>query len=220
MYGFIVDTDMRTSAETSSEKAKKAKAKKIEAEKKLEAKKLQENSAWFSPMKNFNPFDALFASWNNNIQTHNFSETKVSSYGHGVKYNIKTNNQIVNRALSQVGHSGGQKYGAGNAAWCAAFASWVYGGSAAPWGKQRAVSGIKSWAVKKGVYQHGSDFSKLKPGDLVVWRPDTTGRSHVGIVACVKDGKLFTVEGNTTGDKVNTRCYAKGTKFDGFVRLS
>lgn len=220
MYGFLVESDTKSKSETASEKAKRAKAQKIAAQKAAEKKAEQENCVWSSPFSKTNPFESLFSSWNNNITTNNFSETSASSYGHGGKYNIKSNNPIVNRALSQVGHFGGQKYGAGNAAWCAAFASWVYGGSSAPWGKQMAVSGIKSWAVKKGVYQHGSDFSNLKPGDLVVWRPDTTGRSHVGIVACVKDGKLFTVEGNTSGDKVNTRCYAKGTKFDGFVRLS
>lgn len=133
--------------------------------------------------------------------------------------NFTSPNAAVNKALSQVGHKGGQSYGAGNQAWCAAFASWAYGGKSAPWGQQLSVAGIKNWAVNNNKYKSGKSFDGVKAGDLVVWRPDTSGRSHVGIVASVENGKIKTVEGNTSGDLVNTRTYAAGTNFDGFVSV-
>src|SRR5574344_1116803 len=71
-----------------------------------EAAKNQSSSLFTSPFAEMpNPLEELYASWSNNIQTENFSDVSTgSSFGHGSKYVIKSDNPIVNRALSQVGH--------------------------------------------------------------------------------------------------------------------
>lgn len=125
----------------------------------------------------------------------------------------------VKRAHGELGQVGGQKYGE-NGKWCAAFASWAYGGKAAPWGDKHAVADIKNWAVEKGKYVEGTNTKGMKPGDLVVWRPDTSnGKSHVGIISEVNNNGTFsTIEGNAS-NKVKTHTYSSASNFDGYVSM-
>lgn len=132
---------------------------------------------------------------------------------------VTSSSDAVNKAMTQVGQVGGYKYGE-SGKWCAAFASWAYGGQNAPWGDKHDVAGIKSWAQSKGVYKPGTSTVGVKSGDLVVWRPETCGgKSHVGIVTSVNsDGSFSTVEGNS-GNKVRNCNYKAGTRVDGFVSV-
>lgn len=134
--------------------------------------------------------------------------------------NISNSSNVVQRALSQLGTIGGNAYGEAGR-WCAAFASWAFGGKSSPWGDLHAVADIKAWAEKHGLYQSGSSTKNVSAGDLVVWQKETcNGKSHVGIVKCVRsDGSIETVEGNS-GNQVKTKVYAAGTRFDGFVKAS
>lgn len=132
----------------------------------------------------------------------------------------KSINEAIQRAMGEVGQVGGGKYGE-SGKWCAAFASWAYGGSNAPWGDRHDVAGIKDWAVNNGKYHSSADTTAMKQGDLVVWRPETCrGKSHVGIVKSVNpDGSFTTVEGNS-GNQVKTHKYSSSANFDGYVSMN
>jgi hypothetical protein len=89
-------------------------------------------------------------------------------------------------------------------AWCASFVSWCYleasGGdkSQMPFpyspGARDLLSKFKSkgWAIGPGIVY------EPKPGDLVFWwRESLEGwKGHVGLVHQLKDGMLYTIEGN------------------------
>ncbi len=125
----------------------------------------------------------------------------------------------VKKARGELGHRGGERYGEPGR-WCAAFVSWAYGGKNSPWGDKHRVADIKKWAQKENIYQEGSNPANVKPGDLVIWRPETcNGISHVEIVTDVVNGKIKTVGGNCY-NKVMKNEYQEGARFDGFVRVS
>lgn len=178
----------------------------------------------FTPNNN-NNFSLLWSQFSNLLKPSHSSMFSKSLFNYNYSYNYNysgfTNTRNpINKALGEIGQTGGTKYGEPGK-WCAAFASWAFGGNNAPWGNQHSVAGIKTWAQKHGVYQQGSNPQNIKPGDLVIWRPESNnkGQSHVAIVTGVENGKIKTVEGNS-GNKVRTREYAFGTRFDGFVKVS
>ena len=88
--------------------------------------------------------------------------------------------------------------------WCAAFVSWCYlqagGGnpenSAFPYNPS-ARGLLKEFQDKKWACKPGSEYSPV-PGDLVFWwRVRLDGwQGHVGLVQQLKDGMLYTIEGN------------------------
>lgn len=159
-----------------------------------------------SSIQNFNPF------------------CSVNSYYKPAKYDEYINDikpeMAVERAADELGEQGGYKYGEFGP-WCAAFSSWVYGGKHSPWGDEHSVGNIKQWAVENGVYKQGKTPDGIKPGDLVVWRPETcNGRSHIGVVSKVgSDGSITTVEGNSN-NQVRTLTYPAGQVFDGYVKVN
>ncbi len=61
--------------------------------------------------------------------------------------------------------------------------------------------------------------NNVKPGDLIVFKEQ--GRSHVGVVESIgADGKIHTIEGNTS-DKVARRSYAaNNSTISGFVQMA
>ena len=163
----------------------------------------------------------LSLSENSYIPSSNFES---SSYSHQSERTYSTPpksiDEAIQRAMGEVGQVGGGKYGE-SGKWCAAFASWIYGGKGAPWGDRHDVAGIKDWAVNNGKYHSSSDTTAMKQGDLVVWRPETCrGKSHVGIVKSVNpDGSFTTVEGNS-GNQVKTHKYSSSANFDGYVSMN
>ena len=108
-------------------------------------------------------------------------------------------------------------------AWCAAFVTYVVKetlGSDTPSGfGSNAVSGLRDWGKANGRYISRSQWSQVKPGDIMIQKEN--GASHTGIVTKVDpDGTIHTIEGNTS-NMVAERTYKPGSsgynKISGFV---
>lgn len=119
-------------------------------------------------------------------------------------------------------------------AWCADFSTYVTkeafkaSGKAVPKGFGSAsVEGLRQWGIKNNCYLKTAGLSNktgliknnVKPGDLIVFKEQ--GRSHVGVVESIgADGKIHTIEGNTS-DKVARRSYAaNNSTISGFVQMA
>lgn len=88
-------------------------------------------------------------------------------------------------------------------AWCADFVSYVakLAGQTKAIPKNASVAGIRDAIKSAG----GKEYSKAtvknggynpKRGDIIIFK--SNGASHVGIVDCVKNGKIYYVDGNNT----------------------
>ena len=122
--------------------------------------------------------------------------------------------EIVSVALSQVGNIGGQPYWSwygfdSHVNWCACFVSWcanecgyIQAGIIPRFASCTAGS---NWFKTRGLWKpHGTTPSV---GDLIFFDWDTDGLpDHVGIVERVEDGKVYTIEGNSS-DKCRQRSY-------------
>lgn len=103
--------------------------------------------------------------------------------------NVKYNTWYYGRAVS------GARY-----SWCVTFVQWVLsqcGGSKLLNGgkKTASCSVLADYAKKKNLWVTGN----YQPGDLVFMNfSNTTATQHIGIVECVKDGYVYTIEGNTS----------------------
>ena len=76
---------------------------------------------------------------------------------------------------------------------------------------------VKSWAQDKGIWGESGKY-KPKPGDAILfdWEGDGTD-DHIGIVESVKNGKVYTIEGNSS-DSVKRNTYDLGdSNIDGYV---
>lgn len=124
------------------------------------------------------------------------------------------NGQIVSVALSQLGNEGGQKfwswYGFDSYVnWCACFVSWCGDQSgliekgAMP--KFSLCSDGMSWFQNQGKWK--AVGSTPAPGSIIFfdWNLDGTS-DHVGIVEKCENGRVYTVEGNSS-NAVNQRNY-------------
>src|SRR3954454_22139814 len=104
--------------------------------------------------------------------------------------------------------------GSGVGPWCAYFTSWAARQAGVPLGEQGqgfgAVSAVWDWGQRTG-----RATSTAQAGDLIVW-----GSRHIGIVESVDpDGKIHTIEGNSS-DQVSRRTYGPdGGGATGYVRL-
>jgi len=107
--------------------------------------------------------------------------------------------------------------GSGVGPWCNYFVSWAAKQAGAPLGEQGqgfgAVAATWDWAQRTGRAMGPAE--KPNPGDLIVW----DGR-HIGMVESVlPDGRIQTIEGNSS-DQVARRTYdSGGGGAVGFVRL-
>ena len=110
-------------------------------------------------------------------------------------------------------------------AWCAAFVTYVVKetlGADTPSGfGSNAVSGLRDWGNANGRYISRSQWSQVKPGDIMIQKEN--GASHTGIVTKVDpDGTIHTIEGNTS-NMVAERTYKPGSsgynKISGFVLM-
>lgn len=117
---------------------------------------------------------------------------------------MATRQQIINIAAAEIGpNSTGKKYTGTNVAWCNAFVSWVFKQAGVPssnmpqgWCTRNTMPAFK----KAGRFHMRGDGYTPQPGDVVYFY---FGRiapvDHVGIVEYMgNDGKLHTIEGNTT----------------------
>jgi hypothetical protein len=108
--------------------------------------------------------------------------------------------------------------GSGVGPWCAYFVSWAAQQAGAPLGEAGqgfgSVAAVWDWAQRTGRAQPAS-AGPPNPGDLIVW-----GGQHIGIVESVDaDGKIHTIEGNSS-NMVTRRVHdSTGDGATGYVRL-
>ncbi|GAA5084526.1 DNA-directed RNA polymerase subunit N (RpoN/RPB10) [Thermocatellispora tengchongensis] len=120
---------------------------------------------------------------------------------------------IVAVATAEIGKSeangGCLKYGSCRTLeWCAMFTNWVWrtaGVSPAP--STLVARAVGAWGVSNGLFKarpSGTRGGDPQPGDIVVYgTPAGATGGHVAIVAQVlADGRLVTIDGNSTGEAV------------------
>jgi hypothetical protein len=107
--------------------------------------------------------------------------------------------------------------GSGVGPWCAYFTSWAAREAGVPLGENGQgfgrVDDVYAWAQRSGkAIPAGS--GQPQPGDLIVWD------EHIGVVESVlPDGRVQTIEGNSS-DEVSRRVHdASGDGAIGYVRL-
>ena len=178
-------------------------------------------SGWFNfSMPTFN-FGNL---WNNfSTATSNFynsarqivssTATKISNFA----------SKIVEKAKSYLGYNekdgSYKKFTNGRAeAWCADFATYVARESGANIPHFSSVSQILNWGRKNNKFS-----TTAKVGDIIIFKGNNkNGKqvSHTGIVTKIENGKVYTIEGNTS-DKVGERSYAlNDSKITGYVTIA
>ena len=125
---------------------------------------------------------------------------------------------LVSVALSQVGNVGGQPYWSwygfdSRVEWCACFVSWCANesgclGTMVP-KFSRCVDGV-AWFRGQGRWQNSGYLPR--PGDVIFfdWNGDIVP-DHVGIVEKVDGGVIYTIEGNSAGDRCRQNRYAVGS---------
>lgn len=120
---------------------------------------------------------------------------------------------IIDVAISQIGCYGSDAnkfsrftstYGA---FWCHSFVSWCANRAGVPtsvFPNTASTDTGMAFFKRKGQFKYKGSYTP-KRGDVIYFK---TGASHVGLVEYVKNGRVYTIEGNTTGDWVRRRDYA------------
>ena len=136
-----------------------------------------------------------------------------------VFYTPEDGDAIVDVALSQVGNVGGEPYWSwygftNHVEWCACFVSWCadrcgYLDSGTYPKFSGCVFGMQ-WFQQRGLWLDGSE--EPVPGMLIFfdWATQDGVPDHVGIVEKVKNGMVYTVEGNSR-DMCRQKQYALGS---------
>jgi hypothetical protein len=109
--------------------------------------------------------------------------------------------------------------GSGIGPWCSYFVSWAAKQAGAPLGEAGqgfgAVGSVASWAQRTGRWNPAASGTPPQAGDLIVW-----GGQHIGIVESVDaDGRIHTVEGNSSNMVTRRTHDASGDGATGYVRL-
>jgi CHAP domain len=109
--------------------------------------------------------------------------------------------------------------GSGVGPWCSYFVSWAAKNAGAPLGEAGqgfgAVSAVSAWAQRTGRWNPAASGQPPQAGDLVVW-----GGQHIGIVESVDaEGKIHTIEGNSSNMVTRRTHDASGDGATGYVRL-
>ncbi len=109
--------------------------------------------------------------------------------------------------------------GAGIGPWCAYFVSWAAQGAGAPIGEAGqgfgSVAAVADWAQRTGRWNPAASGVPPQAGDVIVW-----GATHIGIVESVDpDGKIHTIEGNSSNAVTRRTHDAGGDGATGYVRL-
>ena len=127
-------------------------------------------------------------------------------------------NDIVQVALSQVGNIGGQPFWSwygfeSRVEWCACFVSWwanecgyITAGTIPKFSSCQS-EGV-TWFKTCGLWQERGYTPK--PGDIIFfdWADSNDGKAdHVGIVEKYENGRVYTVEGNSSGDTRKQKDY-------------
>jgi hypothetical protein len=109
--------------------------------------------------------------------------------------------------------------GAGIGPWCAYFVSWAAQGAGTPIGEAGqgfgSCAAVADWAQRTGRWNPAASGVPPQPGDLIVW-----GGTHIGIVESVgPDGKINTIEGNSSNAVTRRTHDSGGDGATGYVRL-
>jgi surface antigen len=109
--------------------------------------------------------------------------------------------------------------GSGIGPWCAYFVSSAAQQAGAPLGEAGqgfgSVSAVADWAQRTGRWTPAASGTPPQAGDLIVW-----GGTHVGIVESVDpDGKIHTIEGNSSNAVTRRTHDASGDGATGYVRI-
>lgn len=183
------------------------------------------NTGYLTP--NFNMFASAYNNCSPQYYPFNFSGFDFSKFGSITQRkssNSNLGNSIVNTALKYKGYNekdGSYKKftGGRSEAWCADFVTYVTkeafraNGKSVPTGfGSPAVKNLKQWGKDNNCYI--TDVSKAKPGDVVIFN-----KSHTGIVKEVRDGKVYTIEGNTSKGTVAERTHTS-KDINGFVQVA
>jgi CHAP domain len=109
--------------------------------------------------------------------------------------------------------------GSGIGPWCAYFVSWAAKNAGTPLGEAGqgfgSVAAVSSWAQRTGRWNPAASGQPPQAGDLIVW-----GGQHIGIVESVDaDGKVHTIEGNSSNMVTRRTHDASGDGATGYVRL-
>lgn len=108
-------------------------------------------------------------------------------------------------ASSQLGEEGGEKYWRwcgfdSRVDWCACFISWCLDQCYDGCPKMVSCAELLQWLKGMSMW-YGNDITP-SPGMIVLFDGDGNHRpEHVGIVDCLKDGRVYVIEGNS-----NDRC--------------
>ena len=130
-------------------------------------------------------------------------------------------NQSGSRNFTEYNYALGQVGGTYGYAWCAAFVSWCLQAADAADSAGGLFASCTLWVERLqslGLYATRSSGYTPKTGDLIFFRSAgvTRASDHVGIVRYVKDGRVYTVEGNSS-DRVSLRDYSlKDTYIQGY----
>ena len=164
-------------------------------------------------------------------QTNSLEENSESRERDNIEISNGNNQDLVDIAYSQLGkkESDGSfhKFTKGHdVKWCAAFVAWCLKQNG---NHVKGESGNTNWncdilaknilaenpdAVvfdrKKGL----TDTSEIKPGSIIFFSRNHSSKdyTHVGVVEKVKNGKIYTIEGNTK-DKVGRNVYDSDSKY-------
>jgi len=178
---------------------------------------------WFS---NFSfPTFNLTDSWNKIKITAGKAYNSAKETGSKIVTNVKDfASGIVSRAKKYLGYNekdgSYKKFTDGRTeAWCADFATYVARECGANIPHFSGVSQILDWGNKN------NKFSKTaKVGDLIIFKGvDKRGKrvSHTGIVTKVENGKVYTIEGNTSkGDVAERSCPLNDSRISGYVTVA
>ena len=139
-------------------------------------------------------------------------------YPYGRAFTGGGNQAIVEVALTQLGNEGGQPYWSwygfeGRVEWCACFVSWCANECGyIDTGVIPKFAGCvlgSQWFKDRGQWQDGS--FEPSAGQIIFFDWEGDGETdHVGIVECVENGTVYTVEGNS-GDTCRQNRYAIGS---------
>ncbi|MBQ8356311.1 MAG: CHAP domain-containing protein [Clostridia bacterium] len=116
------------------------------------------------------------------------------------------------RNYTEYNHAFGQIGGTYGYAWCAAFVSWCLEEADATEAAGGLFASCTLWVERLrelGQYSTRSSGYSPKAGDLIFFRSAGVSRAsdHVGLVRYVKDGRVYTIEGNSS-DRVSLHDYA------------
>lgn len=97
------------------------------------------------------------------------------------------------------GEGNGRSYGY---AWCAAFVSWCLRQAGVPTSiavTEVSCNRMTEWYRTNSTFHPRKDGYQPLPGDIIMFHKGDGKASHVGLVVGVKEGDVYTVEGNNGG---------------------